>query len=95
MVDEIVDIARLELVQDGDGNRAVCKGSEEAYSPVGLVARADGDFVALLEAAFLESYMQVLDTLGHGLVSQGDTVVVGERRTFPILLEAFLKELVY
>ena len=95
VVDQIVDIAGLELVQDGHGDRAIGKGGEETYSPVGLVARADGDFVALLEAAFLESYMQVLDTLGHGLVSQGDTVVVGERRTLPILLEAFLKELVY
>ena len=95
VVHEIMDIAWLEFVQDGYGNRAVCQCGEEAYSPVGLVARADGDFVALLEAAFLESYMQVLDTLGNCLVSQGYTMVVGERRALPILLETLLEELVY
>ena len=70
------------------------KGGEEAHTPVGLVARANGDLVSLLETALLESDVQMLDPLGHSLICQSDTVIIRERGALPILLEALFEKFV-
>ena len=95
VVDEVVDALRLELVQDGHGYGAVGGGGQEADTPVGLVARAEGHLVALLQAAFLESDMQELDALSHIFIFERGALVVGEGVAVPVLTDTLLDEFVY
>ena len=62
MVYQVVDVAGLELVQDGNGDRSVGYRSQETHSPVRLVPGADGHFVSLVQTALFEGDMQFLDT---------------------------------
>ena len=94
MVHEIVDIAGLEFVQDGNGDGPVGEGGEETDAPVGLVAGADGDFVAPLEPALLESDVQFGDPARHVPVVERHALVVGEGGTVPVFPEAVLEDLV-
>ena len=94
VVHQIVDIAGFELMQDGYGHGTVGEGSEEADTPVRLVAGADGDFVALLEPALLESDVQFGDPARHVPVVERHALVVGQGGTVPVLPEAVLEDLV-
>ena len=94
MVHQVVDVAGLELVQDGHGHGAVGEGGEETHAPVRLVAGADGDFVAPLEPALLESDVQFGDPARHVPVVERHALVVGEGGTVPVFPEAVLDDLV-
>ena len=94
MVHEIVDIAGLEFVQDGNGDGPVGEGGEETHAPVGLVPGTDGDLVAPVEAALLEGDVQLGDPAGDVPVGQRHTLVVGQGGTVPVGPEAFLEDLV-
>ena len=95
MVHEIVDVTGLELVQDGHRNGSVGEGGEEAYAPVRLIARAESDFVAFLQAALLEADMEHRNPLSHLTVCKGTALIVRQGGAVPMLFEAFLEELVY
>ena len=95
VVHQIVDIAGLELVQDGNGHGAVSDGGQETHAPVGLVAGADGHLVSFLEAALLKGDVQLGNPQGNLTVCQGHALVVGNSRAVPIFHQAFLKNLVY
>ena len=94
MVDQIVDIAGFELVQDGDGNGAVGDGGEEAHAPVGLVAGADGHLVSFVQAALLKSDVQFGNTAGNISVGERGALEVGNGGAVPVLYQTFLQNLV-
>ena len=94
MVDEVVDVAGLEFVQDGHRDGAVGEGREEADAPVGLVAGADGDLVAPFQAALLEGDVQFFDPPGDVAVFEGDARVVGQGGAVPVGAETLLEEAV-
>ena len=94
MVHQVMDVAGLELVQDGNGHGAVREGGEEADAPVRLVAGADGDFVTLLEAALLEGDVQLGDPARHVPVEEGHTLIVGQRGTVPVPAETLFDDFV-
>ena len=94
MVHQVVDVAGLELVEDGDGDGAIGKGRQEAHAPVRLVARADRHFVALLQAALLEGDVQLGHPARHVPVVERHALVVGQGGTVPVLPEAVLDDLV-
>ena len=48
MVNQVMDVAGLELVEDRDRNGAIGHGRQETDAPVGLVTGANGNLVALL-----------------------------------------------
>ena len=77
------------------GNRSVSQYSEESNSPIGLISRAYRHFVTFLEAALLKHDVQLLHTPGDILEMEGLAMVVGDRRTIPILLERVLEDFVY
>ena len=90
MVDKIMDVPRLELMQERYRHSTIGQGSEECHSPVCLVAATDCDLVALAKAAFLESKMHLRDASCHIAVCERNALVVGESRTVPVVTEALL-----
>ena len=95
VVDQVMDVLGFELVQEGHRHGAVGHGGQEAHAPVGLVARAEGDLVPLLQPAFLECDVQELDALGDIAVFERHALVVGEGVPFPVFFDAPLDTLVY
>ena len=95
VIHEVMDVAGLEFVQDGHRNGAVGKGGEEAHAPVRLVARAEGDFVAFLQAALFKTDVEHRDAFANLAVCERATLIVRQGGAVPMLLEAFLEELVY
>ena len=61
MVDNVMDVVRLEFMQDGHGDSTISYHSEESDHPVGAVTSADGYLVARTYAALFEHDMH----LGH------------------------------
>ena len=95
MVHQVVDIPRLEFVQDRDRHRAVGDSGEETDPPVRLVTGTDRDLVPFLQPALLESDMQLCDTPRHIPVGKGDSLVVGQGELLPMVLETFFQDFVY
>ena len=90
VVHQIVYVAGLEFMEDGNGHCAISDGCQEADSPVGLVAGAYCNFVTLFEAALFKSNMKLGYPQGHLTVCEGHALVVGKGRAVPIVDEALL-----
>ena len=76
MVDKIMDIARLELVENRHRNSSIGQSSQETHSPVGLIAGTDCDLVTLLETALLEGNVKLGNPARHIPVEQGGTLII-------------------
>ena len=94
VIHKMVDIAGLEFMKKRYRNCSISHCSEERDSPIGLVSRADGHFVAFLQSAFLKHDVKLFHTPCHIAVFQRHSLIVGDCRTFPVLLETSFKNLV-
>ena len=94
VVDQVMDIPRLEFVQDRDHDRSVGDGGQIADSPVHLVAGADRDLVPLVEEALLEGYVKLLYSSCHIPVAEADALVIRKCLPVPVLPETLFKEFV-
>ena len=90
MVDDMVDVIRLELMQDRHGNSSVGKYPEEADRPVGRVASDDGHFVAFLDTGMFQQDMKLLYPAGNVFEMVSMSIVIGESGEVPMLLDASL-----
>ena len=91
MVDEIMNVSRLEFVQDRHRNGPISQSGEEAYSPVRLILRTQSHLVANFEPAFIECDVKFGDTQRDFRIWQGRTLVIRKRRLVPVLLETLLQ----
>ena len=94
VVDQIVDIAGFELMQDRDGHGTIGDGGQETDAPVGLVTGADSHLVSFLETALFKGDVQFGDSAGHVTIGQCHALVVGKGRTVPVADHAFLKRFI-
>ena len=95
MVYQVVDVFRLEFVENRHRYCTVGQRGEETYAPVGLIAGAEGHFVAFFQSAALEGNVQILDSLGNILVFECRSLIVGQGIAFPILANALFQHFVY
>ena len=95
MVHQVMDVARLEFVQDGYCHGAIGNGRQETHAPVGLVAGADGHLVPLLETALLKGNVDLGHPARYIPVGQGHPLIVGECRAVPVGRQAILENFVY
>ena len=95
MIYKMMDVGRLEFVKERYRHCTVCHNSQKSHSPVCLVARTDGHLMSFLKTAFLKHYMELLHSPCYILVVESLSVIIGDRRAVPILLESFLIKLVY
>ena len=94
VVDQMVDIAALELVQQRHGHGSVCHGSKKRHSPVCLVTGAYRYLVTTFQSAHLQHDMYLLYPAGHITVIQSNPVIIRKSRTVPVLLYAVLNNLI-
>ena len=94
VIDDIVNLLRHELVENGHGNSSVGEGSEEGYGPLAAVASAEGYLVAFHDAAVLEQDMQLLDFSCYIMILKGCSLVVGQRIKVPVVDDALLYKFV-
>ena len=88
VVDDVDDVGRGEVLQDGDDHRAVGDRSDIGDAPAGVVAADQRDFVALSDAGLLVEQVQFGDLLGHFVVREGFALeIVGQGRHFAVLPE--------
>ena len=83
----MMDIGRLEFVQQGNDHRAVGDDGEETDAPVGLVARTNGYLVPRDDAALSKKGMKPSNSFGQVLVIERHTLVIGQGGKFPVGLE--------
>ena len=95
VVYKIVNITRLELVQDGHRDSSISKGCKETYAPVGLVPGTNRHFVAFFKAALLKGNLQFCYSAGYIPVTECCALIIRKCRTIPMLPEALLQEFVY
>ena len=88
VIDDMMDVVRLELMEDGDDDCAVCHGCQEGNPPVSAVASAYGDLVARADAGTLQDEVELGYLPCHVLVLQGDTLVISQGVEVPILYDA-------
>ena len=94
VVHQILDVSRLELVQNGDRDGPVGHRRQESHAPVGLVAGTNRHLVAFLQTALLKTEVQQLDAPRQFTVLERGALVIGQGVALPVLLEARFKEFV-
>ena len=65
MIYKVMDILRLEFVENRNRNGSVSQCGEERYSPVGLVPCAKGNLVTLLKSTLFESDVKLGNSSCH------------------------------
>ena len=94
VVDQMVDIAALELVQQRHGHGSVCQCGQKGHCPVGLIAGAYRYLVTALQAAHLQHDVNLFYSAGDIPEIKGDTIVVRKSGTVPVLLYTVLNNLI-
>ena len=84
VVDDMVDVIRLEIVQDRDGYRPVGKDGEKRDGPARGVAPDERDLVAPPQACLVEQQVEARDLHRHVLVAERVASIVGEGGLFPM-----------
>ena len=92
VVDDIVDLLRIELMQDGYGDGAVGEGGEEGDGPLAGVASGEGNLVTFLNAAVLKENMDLLDFTCHIVILQRLALIVSQCVAVPVVDDAFLDQ---
>ena len=92
VVDDIMDLLRIELVQDGYGDGAVGERGEEGHGPLAGVAPCEGDLVALHDAAVLEENMEFLNFTCHVVILQRLALIVSQCIAVPVVDDALLDQ---
>ena len=90
VIDDVVDVVRLKLVQDGDDDRAISHRGQERHGPMGAVAPADGNLVARTDTGAFQHDVEFGNLPRHVLVLQGDAFVVGQGIAIPVMDDALL-----
>ena len=91
MVDDVVDIIRVEILQDRYNDGSISDGSHIGDAPTCIVLADDSYFVASSQAAMFEQQMQACDLFGHLSVSVADIfTVIGVTRQIPVFAKAIL-----
>ena len=94
VVDDVDDVGRGEVLEDGDDDRAVGDGSDIGDAPPRVVASYQGDFVAALDACLLEEQVELGNLLGHLVVGKLLFLeVVGQSGHLTVLAEALFVNL--
>ncbi|EJX10502.1 hypothetical protein EVA_01128 [gut metagenome] len=88
MVDNVVDVVRLEFVQDGHDDGPVGQCGQEGDCPVGTVASADGYFVSRLDACAFQYDVEFGYFACHIFILKGDSFVVCQGIFIPMLDDA-------
>lgn len=76
MVYDMMDIVRLELVEDGDGNRTIRQYAEKADGPVRRISSDQSYFVSFLYSCMFEYYMKFFDTPGHIFIMVRVSIII-------------------
>ena len=82
-----------EVCQDRDYDGLVSVDGEVAHTPAGAVAGAEGDFLSLLDAEFVEYEVEFFDLSGHLAVSVGLASDAVEGGLLPVFAGSVLKTL--
>ena len=88
MVDDVVDIVRLELMQNRHDDGSVCHNGQEAYPPVRTVPATDCDFVSLPDATGFKDDVKLFYFAGYVFILQGSSFVIGQCIQVPVALDA-------
>ena len=76
VIDQMMDVRRLEFVQQGNDHGTIGNHRKEAYAPVGLVAGTNGNFVSLCDAAFVEKSMKPSNFFCQIFIIERRTLVI-------------------
>ena len=86
MVDDMDGIVGTEILQNRNDDRAIGDRSQIDRYPITVVLSHHGDLVVLLDAAFLEQDMQLLDVDRQLTVRERDVrPIVRHCRTLPVI----------
>ena len=94
VVDDVGDVHRIEIRQDGHYHRTVSDYRHVCYHPVGAVAAADGHLGAGFHLQLAEELMRHGNAFGQFTV--GDCFaggIIGKGRQIPVFSEALFKQL--
>ncbi len=94
VVHDVVNLVGHELMQDGHSHGTIGEGGEESHRPVGTVASAKSDLVALCHTRVLEHDVEFLYLSCHIVILQGRSLVVCQCIHVPMVDDALLNQCV-
>ena len=92
VVHDVMHLVGHELMQDGHSHGTIGEHSQIGGGPVGTVASAKGNLVALHHPTVLKHDMQFLNLTCHIMVLQRSSFKIGECIAIPVVDDALLDE---